>query len=81
MARDGRLHRRDDEARSEAYADILARAGLEQIEGHGTGAADPAAQAAFAMHAHGAVFAEVKVDPSWGRCAARGWWGRSPRAG
>ena len=67
VARDGRLHRRDDESRSEAYADILARAGLDEIAGRGTGAADPAAQGAFAMHAHGAVFAEVKVDPDFGQ--------------
>jgi xanthine dehydrogenase YagR molybdenum-binding subunit len=67
VARDGRLHRQDDEARSESYADILGRAGLGEIEGRGTGAADPAAQAAFAMHAHGAVFAEVKVDPEFGQ--------------
>ncbi len=67
IAREGRLHRRDDEARSEAYADILARAGMAEIEGRGTGAADPAAQSAYAMHAHGAVFAEVKVDPDFGQ--------------
>ncbi len=67
VARDGRLHRRDDGTRSESYADILARAGLGEIEGAGTGAADPAAMAAFAMHAHGAVFAEVKVDPEFGQ--------------
>ncbi len=67
VARDGRLHRRDDEARSEAYSDILGRAGLAEVEGHGSGAADPAAQAAYAMHAHGAVFAEVKVDPELGQ--------------
>jgi len=67
VARDGRLHRRDDEARSESYADILVRAGLGEIEGRGTGMADPAAQAAFAMHAHGAVFAEVKVDSQLGQ--------------
>ena len=67
IARGGRLFRRDDESRSESYADILARAGLAHIEGHGTGAADPAAQSAYAMHAHGAVFAEVKVDPDLGQ--------------
>ena len=67
VARDGRLHRRDDESRSESYADILARAGLNEIAGRGTGAADPAAQGSFAMHAHGAVFAEVKVDPDFGQ--------------
>ena len=67
IARAGRLHRRDDEDRSEAYGDILARAGLAEIEGSGSGAADPAAQSAYAMHAHGAVFAEVKVDPDFGQ--------------
>ncbi len=67
IARGGRLHRRDDEGRSEAYSDILARAGLVEIEGRGSGAADPAAQSAYAMHAHGAVFAEVKVDPDFGQ--------------
>jgi xanthine dehydrogenase YagR molybdenum-binding subunit len=70
IARDGRLHRRDDEGRSEGYADILARAGLAEIEANGTGAADPAAQNAYAMHAHGAVFAEVKVDPEFGQVRA-----------
>ena len=37
--------RRDDESRGESYADILARAGLAEIDGEGSGAADPAAQA------------------------------------
>src|SRR6185312_14422893 len=67
IARDGRLFRRDDEDRSESYADILTRAGLAEIEGRGSGAADPTAQTAYAMHAHGAVFAEVKVDPDLGQ--------------
>jgi xanthine dehydrogenase YagR molybdenum-binding subunit len=67
VARGGRLSRRDDESRSEGYADILGRAGLAEIEGRGSSAADPAAQAAYAMHAHGAVFAEVKVDPDLGQ--------------
>jgi xanthine dehydrogenase YagR molybdenum-binding subunit len=67
VARDGRLFRRDDEGRSESYADILGRAGLAQIEARGKGAADPAAQSTYAMHAHGAVFAEVKVDPDLGQ--------------
>ena len=70
IARDGRLHRRDDESRSEAYGDILARAGLDQIEGKGQSAADPASQEAYAMHSHGAVFAEVKVDPELGQIRA-----------
>lgn len=67
IARDGRLHRRDDDSRSESYADILARAGLSEIEARGKGTMDPAAQSTYAMHAHGAVFAEVKVDPDLGQ--------------
>ena len=66
-ARGGRLFRRDDETRSESYAEILGRAGLAEIDARGNGAADPAAQAGYAMHAHGAVFAEVKVDPDLGQ--------------
>jgi xanthine dehydrogenase YagR molybdenum-binding subunit len=67
IARDGRLFRRDDESRSESYSDILGRAGLAQIEGRGKSAADQAAQSTYAMHAHGAVFAEAKVDPDLGQ--------------
>lgn len=67
IARDGRLFRRDDEGRSERYRDILARAGLSEVEGRGTGGAEPAAAARYAMYAHGAVFAEVKVDPDLGQ--------------
>ncbi len=70
IARGGRLHRRDDEKRSESYADILARAGLAQIGGRGTIAADPFAPSDYAKHAHGAVFAEVKVDPDLGQIRA-----------
>jgi xanthine dehydrogenase YagR molybdenum-binding subunit len=70
IARDGRLHRRDDDRRSEGFGEILARAGLPQVEGHGAAAADAAAQAEYAMHAHGAVFAEVKVDPELGQIRA-----------
>ncbi len=40
-ARDGRLFRRDDEARSESYVDILARAGLAQVEASGQGRRRP----------------------------------------
>jgi xanthine dehydrogenase YagR molybdenum-binding subunit len=67
VARGGRLHRRDDETRSESYAGILGRAGLAQIEARGQAAMDPAAQTDYAMHAHGAVFAEVRVDPDLGQ--------------
>jgi xanthine dehydrogenase YagR molybdenum-binding subunit len=69
-ARGGRLFRRDHDSRSESYAEILARAGLSEVEGRGSGAADPVAQSAYAMYAHGAVFAEVKVDPVLGQVRA-----------
>lgn len=67
VARGGRLHRRDDDSRSESYADILARAGLAEVEGRGRASRDPAAAEHYAMQAHGAVFAEVKVDPDLGQ--------------
>jgi xanthine dehydrogenase YagR molybdenum-binding subunit len=67
IARGGRLFRRDDETRSDGFADILTRAGLAEIDARGSGTADPAAQSDYAMHAHGAVFAEVKVDPELGQ--------------
>ncbi len=67
VARGGRLHARDDASRSDGYADILARAGLDTIDAIGSGASDPALQATYAMHAHGAVFAEVTVDPDLGQ--------------
>jgi xanthine dehydrogenase YagR molybdenum-binding subunit len=66
IARGGKLHRRDDEARGESYAEILARAGLAEIEGMGSSAGDSVVRETYAMHAHGAVFAEVKVDPELG---------------
>ena len=73
IASGGRLIRRDDPSRSESYGDILGRAGLAQIEGRGTGGnpnpMEPH-ESDYAMHAHGAVFAEVKVDPDLGQMRA-----------
>ena len=60
--------RRDDESRSESYADILApRRPASRSRAAAAAPRDPAAQSAYAMHAHGAVFAEVKVDPELGQ--------------
>jgi xanthine dehydrogenase YagR molybdenum-binding subunit len=70
LARGGRLIRRDDESRGESYADILARSSLAEMEGRGSAGGDPFAQKPYAMHAHGAVFAEVKVDPELGQVRA-----------
>ena len=66
-ARDGRLYRADDESRSEGFEDILARAGVTEIEGTGSGGRDQAHAEARAMFSHGAVFAEVAVDPDLGQ--------------
>lgn len=66
-ARGGRLIRNDDESRSEAYEDILARAGLDLVRGQGTGGRDPKDAEARAMFSHGGVFAEVLVDPDLGQ--------------
>lgn len=70
VARSGRLHRRDDESRSESYAEILARARRTDVVGTAKAARDSAAAAAHAMYSHGAVFAEVKVDPDLGQVRA-----------
>jgi len=67
VARNGRLHRRDDEARSESYVEILARAGQSAVVGSGRMARDEEAVQKWAMYSHGAVFAEVKVDPDLGQ--------------
>lgn len=67
VARDGRLHRSDDETRGESYAEILARAGLTHVEGIGKGGRNPAVAEEYALQSHGAVFAEVKVDPDLGQ--------------
>jgi xanthine dehydrogenase YagR molybdenum-binding subunit len=62
-ARDGRLCAASDDSRSEPYADIIARAGGVAVVGQGSGGRKPEEDEARAMYAHGAVFAEVKVDP------------------
>lgn len=70
VTRAGRLHRRDDERRSQSYAEILTRAGRKQLVGTARAARDPAVASAYAMYSHGAVFAEVKVDPELGQVRA-----------
>lgn len=66
-ARGGRLYHRDDETRSESYGEILSRAGMANLSGEGKSVRDPANAEARAMFSHGAVFAEVKVDPDLGQ--------------
>jgi xanthine dehydrogenase YagR molybdenum-binding subunit len=67
VSRSGYLYRRDDERRGESYASILTRAGRASVEGRGQAAADQAVMEKYAGHSHGAVFAEVKVDPELGQ--------------
>jgi xanthine dehydrogenase YagR molybdenum-binding subunit len=67
VAHNGHLWRRDDESRGESYATILARAGRISVEGHGKGEVDAALRGNYVAHSHGAVFAEVKVDPDLGQ--------------
>ena len=67
VAREGALWRSEEDRRGEPYAAILARAGLASVEASGRATPDPAVNARFAAHAHGAVFAEVMVDPDVGQ--------------
>lgn len=64
VARDGRLFARDDDSRSESYIEIIARAGGAAVQGAGSAARPPEAAERHAMYSHGAVFAEVKIDPA-----------------
>ena len=59
--------RRDDENRSESYADILGARRPGGNRGTRQRRPGPGRRGAHAMHAHGAVFAEVKVDPDLGQ--------------
>ncbi|MDF2233752.1 xanthine dehydrogenase family protein molybdopterin-binding subunit [Albimonas sp. CAU 1670] len=67
VARDGRLHRRDDESRSESYAEILARAGQEVVVGEGSSSRPESEGQAHAFFSHGAILAETAVDPELGQ--------------
>ena len=58
---------RTTRAAARAMPRSSARARLPEIDGWGKGARDPAAVGDHALQAHGAVFAEVKVDPDLGQ--------------
>ncbi len=67
----GRLRRRGDPSPGQSYADIIARGGGGAIEAE-TSVARPAEDARrFSMHAFGAVFVEVAVDPDLGMVRLR----------
>ncbi len=64
-AADGRFFLKAEPARGETYADILKRHGKEYVEA--THEAKPGEeQKKFSMHAFGAHFVEVRVDPDLG---------------
>lgn len=67
VAKNGRLHRRDDDGRSESYADIMARAARSTVVGEGSASRPASAAQEHAFFSHGAVFAEAAVDPELGQ--------------
>jgi xanthine dehydrogenase YagR molybdenum-binding subunit len=64
----GRVFRTDEPAQGEDVTAVLRRRGLEQVDAHAE-AAPGSEQEKFSMHAFGAVFAEVRIDP--GSCEIR----------
>ncbi|QOL81378.1 xanthine dehydrogenase family protein molybdopterin-binding subunit [Pseudooceanicola spongiae] len=67
LAVEGRLLRADNPAVGEAYVDIMARAGLRDLTGTGVGERAAENAEKYAMFSHGAVFAEVAIDPDLGQ--------------
>ncbi|MEU9156997.1 xanthine dehydrogenase family protein molybdopterin-binding subunit [Streptomyces sp. NPDC048417] len=64
---DGRLHLVDDPGAGEAYADILARHGLEELSADGRSTPPDAQRLGMATAgAFGAKFVEVRIDPQLG---------------
>jgi xanthine dehydrogenase YagR molybdenum-binding subunit len=62
----GRLRRKGDSSPGETYADIAASGGGMPIEAGGSASRDAEAARQYSMHAFGAVFVEVTVDPDLG---------------
>ncbi|GGJ06847.1 xanthine dehydrogenase family protein molybdopterin-binding subunit [Neoroseomonas lacus] len=67
---EGRLRRHGDSSYGESYQDIVVRAG-EAIEADASAQRDPEVAGRYSMHAFGAVFAEVAVDPDVGTIRVR----------
>ena len=59
----GRLRPRGGSGAGEGYAELLARLGSGAVEASASSAQDPETARRFSMHAFGAVFVEVTVDP------------------
>jgi xanthine dehydrogenase YagR molybdenum-binding subunit len=85
----GRLQMKSNPAKSEAFGDLMKRAGMSDLEGSATGRygagyesaqatlnASPAKKddaAGHAMHSFGAHFCEVHVDPELGTVRVKRW--------
>lgn len=63
VARNGRVYVDGDDSRSDEIAAIMSRAGSLDVIGNGSASRPPEVAAKHAMNSHGAVFAEVKIDP------------------
>jgi xanthine dehydrogenase YagR molybdenum-binding subunit len=68
--RDGRLSLRDDRSRGQTYAELVALGDGQPIEAEASSAGGDERQR-FSMHAFGAVFTEVAVDPDLGMVRVR----------
>jgi xanthine dehydrogenase YagR molybdenum-binding subunit len=68
--REGRLSSRDDGSRGQTYAEIVGLGDAQPIEAEASSAPGDEGQR-FSMHAFGAVFAEVAVDPDLGMVRVR----------
>lgn len=67
---EGHLRRRGDASPGLSYQDIVARAG-GPIEADGSAQRNPEVAERYSMHAFGAVFAEVAIDPDVGTIRVR----------
>ncbi len=67
---DGRLRRKGDASPGQPYREIAASAG-QPIEAAASAQRDPEVAARYSMHAFGAIFAEVAVDPDVGTIRVR----------
>lgn len=67
VPRNGKLVRQDDESRGETFAAILTRAGQREVVGEAKSMREAGNAEKYAMYSHGAVFAEVKIDPDLGQ--------------
>ncbi len=63
---DGRIRRNDDVTQSVVIRDVLQASGEDKVEADSTGAPDKIKQMPYSLHAHNAVFVEVKVDEDLG---------------